>query len=217
MYKEKFIEQCLYYEGIREGTPVHGQIVKIYNSIKPLPQKYTLKTSDAWCAAYLSAMAWKCSGGDPTAFPYECSCQRMIQKAKEQKIWIEDESIKLKEGWLIMYDWQDSGSGDSKGTADHVGLIYKVTAKTIYVIEGNNADSVKKRQIPINGKYIRGFIALRYTAAKRPKSAVVDNVARQVIRGQWGTGAKRRQLLESAGYDPSTVQKRVNELLSSMK
>lgn len=217
MNKEKYINQCLYYEGTREGTPVHNQIVKIYNSIKPLPQKYTLKTTDAWCAAFLSAMAWKCSGGNVGAFPYECSCNRMIERAKAAKIWIEDESVTPQVGWLVLYDWQDSGKGDNKGGADHVGLIIKTTQKTITVLEGNYNDRVKRRNISINAKYLRGFIALKYEAEKpanKTKKDTVDNIAQQVIKGLWGTGEKRKNLLTSAGYDYKAIQKRVNELLS---
>lgn len=41
----------------------------------------------------------------------------------------------------------------------------------------------------------------------------VDELAREVIRGEWGNGATRKQKLTAAGYDYATVQKRVNELL----
>ena len=43
----------------------------------------------------------------------------------------------------------------------------------------------------------------------------VDEVAREVIRGEWGNGSDRRQRLEAAGYDYGAVQDRVNELLNS--
>lgn len=41
----------------------------------------------------------------------------------------------------------------------------------------------------------------------------VDELAREVLRGDWGTGDERKQKLTAAGYDYSAVQKRVNELL----
>ena len=41
----------------------------------------------------------------------------------------------------------------------------------------------------------------------------VDEVAREVIRGEWGNGSDRRQRLEAAGYDYDTVQDRVNAIL----
>ena len=50
---------------------------------------------------------------------------------------------------------------------------------------------------------------------KQPKPAKsVDEVAREVIRGEWGNGSDRRQRLEAAGYDYDTVQDRVNAILT---
>ena len=50
-------------------------------------------------------------------------------------------------------------------------------------------------------------------AKKTPGTKTVDEIAREVIRGDWGNGAERKQRLTSAGYDYSAVQNRVNELL----
>ena len=46
-----------------------------------------------------------------------------------------------------------------------------------------------------------------------PAGKSVDEIAREVIRGDWGNGDERRKRLAAAGYDYSAVQKRVNELL----
>lgn len=40
-----------------------------------------------------------------------------------------------------------------------------------------------------------------------------DQVAREVIQGLWGNGADRTNRLKAAGYDPSVIQNRVNQLL----
>lgn len=42
----------------------------------------------------------------------------------------------------------------------------------------------------------------------------VDEVAREVIRGEWGNGSDRRQRLKEAGYDYNAVQDRVNAILT---
>jgi len=47
-------------------------------------------------------------------------------------------------------------------------------------------------------------------AAHRP---TLNEVARQVIAGQWGNGAERRRRLEGAGYNYIAVQAEVNRLL----
>ena len=41
----------------------------------------------------------------------------------------------------------------------------------------------------------------------------VEEVAREVIRGDWGNGQERKDRLTAAGYDYSAVQGKVNELL----
>ena len=41
----------------------------------------------------------------------------------------------------------------------------------------------------------------------------VDELAREVIDGKWGTGANRKRRLMQAGYDYTAVQKRVNQLM----
>lgn len=46
---------------------------------------------------------------------------------------------------------------------------------------------------------------------KGEKSSV--DVAKEVIGGKWGVGPERKQRLEEAGYDYSSVQKEVNKIL----
>ena len=41
----------------------------------------------------------------------------------------------------------------------------------------------------------------------------LDQVAREVIRGDWGNGQDRFNRLRAAGYDPNAVQNRVNQLM----
>ena len=54
------------------------------------------------------------------------------------------------------------------------------------------------------------------TPAPTPSKSV-DDLAREVIRGDWGNGQERKDRLTAAGYDYSTVQARVNEMLSGNK
>lgn len=41
----------------------------------------------------------------------------------------------------------------------------------------------------------------------------LEEIAKEVIDGKWGNGVERKQRLRAAGYNPSIVQLRVNELL----
>lgn len=45
----------------------------------------------------------------------------------------------------------------------------------------------------------------------------VDEIAKEVLDGKWGNGDERVERLKAAGYDPTAVQKRVNELLAPKK
>ena len=59
------------------------------------------------------------------------------------------------------------------------------------------------------------YFGVTFKAPEQPAPAKsVDEVAREVIRGEWGNGSDRRQRLEAAGYDYDTVQDRVNAILT---
>lgn len=50
--------------------------------------------------------------------------------------------------------------------------------------------------------------------APKPANKNIDQLAREVIRGNWGNGQERYNRLTAAGYDYHTVQARVNQLLA---
>lgn len=62
-------------------------------------------------------------------------------------------------------------------------------------------------------KYVAGAAQTKPQGTKKS----VDEVAREVINGQWGNGADRMTRLRNAGYDPNEVQKRVNEIVYGKK
>lgn len=143
------------YLGCREGSAQHLDIVNTYNSIKPLPQGYKLKTTDSWCAASVSAAAAKCGFLD--IIPAECSCPRQIALWQKMGRWVENDAYVPKVGDIIYYDWNDNGNGDCAGTADHVGIVCVVNGNNLRIIEGNYSDTVKYRDLKVNGRYIRGY------------------------------------------------------------
>lgn len=208
--------------GLNEYDNSHLEIVNTYNMQSPLPSGYALKPTDAWCAAFATTVYFLLGYSD--IFPSECSCNRMIAKAKEMGIWVEQDNYVPKLADCIMYDWQDNGVGDNVGNADHVGIVTFVDEAAGYMVvtEGNYSNSVKKRTININGKYIRGFITPKFTTdgADVPHPTYVkdvDTLAHEVIANQWGSGEERKTKLTNAGYDYSAVQSRVNEILNTPK
>lgn len=57
-----------------------------------------------------------------------------------------------------------------------------------------------------------GQIASEVNAKLNPKKTV-DEIAREVIKGLWGNGQERKERLTKAGYNYTSIQKRVNELI----
>lgn len=220
----KVVSQAQAWLGLKESDGSHKKIIDIYNTLKPLPVGYKLKYTDAWCAGFVSAVAIETGCTD--IIPCECSCPRMITLLQKMGIWVENENRVPNPGYIIFYDWQDSGSGDNKGGSDHVGIVEKVEGNTITVIEGNYSDSVKRRTLAVNGRYIRGYGVPKYDAEpaeapqEEPKAdptKTITQIAREVLNGKWGNGADRKQRLTAAGYDYNTVQKEVNRLYNSSK
>lgn len=141
--------------GAKEGDELHKRIIKTYNSLKPLPFGYRMTYKDPWCAATVSAAAIE--AGLTDIIFRECSCTRMIELFKKNGRWIEDDGYIPQPGDLIFYDWDDTGKGDCTGNPEHVGVVERVANGQITVIEGNYKDAVKRRTIPINARYIRGY------------------------------------------------------------
>lgn len=195
--------------GKKEADGSHRVIIDTYNSHKPLARGYAVKYTDAWCATADSAATIK--AGLTDIIPIECSCSKLIELAKKKGIWVENDAYVPKPGDSILYDWDDNGTGDNTGAPEHIGVVEKVSQNTITVIEGNKDDAVGRREIRVNGKYIRGFITPDYSS-KATGIKTVEEVAREVFLGKWGNGSERKKKLETAGYNYAQVQAAVNKL-----
>lgn len=219
MYATEVVNQAKAWLGYKESNGTHEQIIDVYNAHKPLARGYKVKYTDAWCATFVSAVSIKL--GYTSIMPIECGCYQMIEKYKNLGCWIEDDSRVPNPGDVIFYDWDDKGTGDNKNTPDHVGIVESVSNGKITVIEGNYSNSVKRRTIDVDGRYIRGYGVPKYdkeVSSKvdaAPKS--VTEIAQEVINGKWGNGSDRANKLTTAGYDYNTVQAEVNRILSGKK
>lgn len=167
---QKVVDIAMSYLGAKQGSAKQKELIKAFNTIKP--HGYTAHWRDPWCAEAWSA--WQILAGNTSKeVPLSCNCGVLISDAKKLGIWVEKDSTVPKIGWGILYDWADSGKGDNVGGPDHVGLVYAVDNKYIYVIEGNKGDAsvCGKRAIQIDGRFIRGFIAPKYASpSSKPKS-----------------------------------------------
>ena len=63
-------------------------------------------------------------------------------------------------------------------------------------------------------KKVEEKMAAEAAAKKEAEVKKIDDLATEVIRGNWGNGQERYDKLTAAGYDYDAVQKRVNEMLS---
>lgn len=109
---------------------------------------------------------------------------------------------------LTSWDKRESGSKADKSTDE-------IAREVINGKWGNGSDR-KSRLISAGYDYdkVQSRVnALLGASDNQPANKSVDEIAREVIRGEWGNGSDRKNRLTSAGYDYSAVQKRVNELL----
>lgn len=165
--RQKLVDTAKSYLGVKEGSTKHKEIIKKFNDSK-LCKRYKMTDKDAWCQTYASVIAIICNLMD--IIPVECSCDGAIKLWKNLGSWVEDDSYVPKMGDYIYYDWNDSGVGDNKGASDHVGIVLGVTNNTIHVIEGNKNNMVTTRDIPVNGKFIRGFGVPKYSTKATKKA-----------------------------------------------
>ena len=88
-----------------------------------------------------------------------------------------------------------------------IGGLYKIQVGAYR--EKTNADNMMSKL------KAAGFDAIITTESGDSVSTLksIDEIAREVIRGDWGNGADRKNRLTSAGYDYAAVQAKVNELL----
>lgn len=146
--------------GCNEKDGSHKKIIDTYNAHKPLARNYKVKYSDEWCATTVSACAIK--AGMTDIIPTECSCEKMIELFKAKGTFVENENCVPKPGWIVFYDWQDSGAGDNRGWADHVGIVESCDGTNIVTIEGNKGEAVARRTLKVNARYLRGYGAPKF-------------------------------------------------------
>lgn len=215
--RQKVVDLVKSWDGKNEADGSYKSIIDIYNSKEPFPRSTKMLYGWAWCACTWSALAKAL--GYTAIMPVEISCYYIIEQAKKMGCWQENDAYVPNPGDAVLYDWQDNGAGDNKGNPDHIGTIIEVYKDAGYMVveEGNYSNSVKKRTLSINGKYIRGFIVPKYTdnTLSAPSTDIsgksIDTLAHEVIAGKYGSGDARKKAL---GDKYQKVQTRVNEILN---
>lgn len=111
--------------------------------------------------------------------------------------------------------------GVEKPTAEPetTGTIYRVQVGAYSVKANAEAQLAKLRAAGFDGFIVEikvepdpEPVAPAPTPAPPKKS--VEEIAREVINGDWGNGAERKKRLTAAGYDYATIQAAVNKILA---
>ena len=187
------------YLGINESQK--RQLMDYYNSkVYPLidnDRKYKIQPNDNWCAMFCSVIAHKI-GRTKDNFPFEVSVYYMTRNAKRMGIFTTDLN-KAQVNDLVVYDWK------ADGTLNHVGILQEIGTDYIKVLEGNYSKTVKVRTVKMPNSEVYGYIKLNIG-----NDADIEQLARDAIRGVYGTGEERKKAL---GVNYEAVQKRINEIL----
>lgn len=207
--KEQIINRALGEVGVKENPPNSNRVK--YNDW--YYGKSVSGSSFPWCMTFIQWI-YKDSGLLPIK---TASCSALYNEFKKRGQIVKDPQP----GDIVFFKWNISNY-----PCQHVGLVVSVGGSSIVTVEGNtsvtsndNGGSVMKRQRPRN-KSIVAFARPAYeNVPSTPQTPVneakktVDEVAREVIKGKWGSGAERRQKLTAAGYNYAEVQNRVNQIL----
>lgn len=94
--------------------------------------------------------------------------------------------------------WQSSSSG----------VIDGITANTV-----DTDESYKDYPALIKDSGLNGFTKVAEQPVVEAPKKSIDEIAKEVVRGDWGNGQERKDRLTAAGYDYSSVQNKVNEIL----
>src|SRR5699024_8779333 len=203
--KEDVLNLARSYVGMQQGDGRHRDLINKYNTVKPLPVGYPMKVTDDWCAAFVTVI-----GDLAHASKYigrECGVQRFVAIFKNKGIW--RGLAKPIPGDIVVFDWQKNG------WADHIGFVEAVNGNMITTIEGNTSKQVARRTYPWNDWQVAGYARPEYPSTSHSDNKSVYELANEVIQGKWGNGDERISRLKKASYDPSAIQKEVNQMLKN--
>ena len=174
------------------------------NNVKYNTWFYGRKVNGAsypWCCVFIS---WLFKD-NPTLCKRSASCADLLA-------WFEKQGKVVKSpkpGDIVFFKY----STNARRT-NHVGIVESVSGKTITTIEGNtsvtsndNGGKVMRRRRSSN---IVAYARPAYVGEKRKSN---EEIAHEVIAGEWGNGVDRQKRIEAAGYDYQTIRKIVNDIL----
>ena len=183
--------------GLNEKDGSHKKIIDIYNTQVFLPRSYKVKYTDAWCAAFVTAVGIQL-GLTQIVLP-ECGVGEMVKLYKKINRYRSVAAHTPQTGDFVVYDW------DGNGTGDHIGVVEWVYGKNMTVVEGNYKNAVTRRELKTDSKSILGYCVPDYTALVGDVQGVKD--VQQYLNTCYGaklrwmaSAAQRPKRLWSAQY-----------------
>ena len=111
---------------------------------------YGFSSRVEWCACFVSWCADQCGYIESGVMPKHSYCPTGVDWFRSRGQWQDRNSIPAP-GAIIYFDW----GGD--GVADHVGIVESCDGSTVYTIEGNANDAVKRLSYSIGSTKIMGY------------------------------------------------------------
>ena len=112
---------------------------------------YGLSSRSEWCAIFVSWCASQCGYLESGAVPRFSSCADGVAWFQERGLW-QDRSFFPAPGDIIFFDWPRGRDG-----AEHVAIVESCDGGTVYTIEGNNGDAVRRGSYPVGDGNILGY------------------------------------------------------------
>ena len=113
---------------------------------------YGFSSRVEWCAIFVSWCADQCGYLDAGIVPKFAGCGVGVQWFQNRGQWLPG-SATPEPGMLIFFKWYGSDSS----IADHVGIVESVENGSVYTIEGNAGDQVRRNSYPIGYGEIKGY------------------------------------------------------------
>lgn len=162
--RTQVVSQAAQWVGLKEADGSHKKIIDIYNSQAFPPRGYKLKYTDAWCAAFVTAVGVQL-GISHILYP-ECGVEKMTALYKKMNRFRKADTHSPKPGDLVVYDWDGGGSGD------HIGIVEWVRGSKLTVVEGNYKNAVTRRELTVGSASILGYCVPDYTDAEGAVNSV---------------------------------------------
>ncbi len=209
------MKRALKYVGAVQYGSAHKGLIDRYNKVLPRPSGYQMTYDDAWCDAFVTAIADE--AGVSHLIGRECGVERHIKVFRSLGIWLG--RVQPVVGDLVTFDW------DGGGFADHIGYVAEVVGNRFRTVEGNSNGRVEQNWFSSTDWRVKGFARPKYgeysdrDEVSNGSSDITDGksvevIAGEVLLGVWGNNPERTRGLVAAGYDALAVQKRVNELMN---